>query len=455
MELPGSVTLPTTKPAAPTTTTTTTTDAAAAAAAATTTTTTQQAADGAATTQTTTTAKAKRPSAIDNIGARVEAAIKNGGKEPAKTEEVVVDKPVVVEDKPVTTTGEETDDQLNAEIADKTKQMDAAGRKAFADLRYQMRELKRAQKDTVPAAKIAEYETKVSDLQAKLDQASAVKPADPAEVQTMKDRIAELEARDNAREEELTAVKVERTDAFQNAVTKPRAEIEAKVAKWATKYEMTPADFLNALNDTSDNQSDMLVDAASKLNKVEEMEFFGMVTKMRDIAEKEQTFRGQAKVALEKITQQSSQQTEQQKASQRQAIEQAHTTNWAKLQEALPEILTPMTGDDADVVAWNQAQKDVETFSRNVDLSALKPEVQSELIQRGAVHNLLVAGMQSYKTQLAEKDTELTAALAELEKFQKSVPSARSTPREGATTTTPTTKDFVKGVDAKLKAAGF
>lgn len=456
MQLPTSATLPTAKPAAP----------AAAPAAETPTPAATPAVETPAPTPASETpatkAPAKRRSAVDSIGDKVtaalaaEAAKKNGTAEPATTgDDPTVDAPKVEPTAP--TAGDDSDDALKAEIETKTKQMDAAGRKAFADLRYELRELKRTQKDMVSASEIANYKTQLADLTTKLEQASATKQADPAEVQSLKDRIAEMEQRDSAREEELTAVKVERTDAFQKAVTQPRAEIVAKLEKLAKKYERPVGEFLAALNDTSDSQSDLLIEAASGMNKIEEMEFFGMVTKMRDIAAKEETFRGQAKEALAKITAASTQQTEAQRTQQRQALDAAHTAVWSKLSDALPDVLKPLVGDDAETLAWNTAQTDALSFARSVDLAALTPDVASELIQRGSVHHLVVGAMQAYKAQLAEAETARDNALTELAKFQKSKPGAQGTPRD--TTTAPATRggkaDFVKSVDEKLRAAGF
>ncbi len=354
---------------------------------------------------------------------------------------------------------EETDAEIEAEIAGKTKDMPAEAKAAFSKLRYEMRDINRKLKSTEPqAAKAAELETQLTETKSALEALQAKGVADPEEVARLKTELEAAQKRDIEREQELAAVKVESTDAFNKAITVPTKKIEDFVKTLATKYELSEASLIASLKDTSANQSDKLLEASEKMNDIEKARFYQAAVDLQKLGEDADVMRAQAKDALALINAKSTQEAEAKAKASRQVFEAAHSTNWDKMKTLLPDVLTPVTGTDEISVAWNKAQVDAEKFAKSTDYNALPVETRSELLQRAAVFPLIAGALKSLEDQLAAEKTAHNADLQKLEGFLKAAPgSSPRTPAEPGSPA-PGTKeptDFVARINKRMAEAGF
>lgn len=381
-------------------------------------------------------AEKNQPSAAKSLAEKIENALKGktvptaeekAAEEKAAADKVAADK---AEAEKAAKAGtkveikEQTDAEIEAEVAAKTKGMDGAHREAFKDKSYKVRELQRQLKAAVPKTEVDALQTKITEMQVQLDAAKTATPADPVEVEALKKQVADYE-------QEFSVIKVEKTKPFQDAVTKPREAIEEQARKFAKKYELDADKIVAALKDTSDKQSDLLIDALEGMNEIDKRKMIVAADKMVEISEKETTLRANAKEALAKIGEKAAGQTEAEKAAAKQARETAHVSNWSALKEALPDVLKTFEGDDDATKTWNATVTGAETFSKDADFESMKPEVQSQVLQRAAVYPLIVGMMKSVEAQLAASKTAHEADLAELTKFRSKVPGGEGTPKDG------------------------
>jgi hypothetical protein len=383
------------------------------------------------------------------------AAAEKAAAEKAVADKAAADKAAAEKKGP---DAELTDDAFKAQVEAEAKGIkDEKAARTWSDLRYSERALKRAQKDMVPTAKLTELETQLTEVRQQLETAKTAPAATPEEITQYKAKIEALEKRDAEREGELMVSKVERTNEFQNAVTKPRQAVEEKMSKLAKKYEISPRDLMAALSDNSDAQSDKLVELTEKMNRFDAAQVDNALRDLLTYSEKEVTLRSNAKEALEKVATKTQDQTNAQVKAAGEARKAAHGANWTALKEQVGDVLTPAEGDTDDVKTWNKAQTDAEVFARDTDFSALKPEVQSQVMQRASVHPLLMGKLQAVEAELKAANDREQAALKRVEQFEKAKPGndanrhaddANADPAKGKT-------DFVERVSARFAAAGM
>ncbi len=345
-----------------------------------------------------------------------------------------------------------TDDQFKATVESEVKGLDPKQAKAWADLRYSERALRRGQKDLVPAAKLKELQDKLTVAEAKVTDA----PADPAVVAQLKADNEALKKRDVERENELMVAQVERTEAFQIAVTKPIKAAQEQVSKFAKKYELDAGTLMNALTDTSDNQSDLLESAMEKMNSVDKTRYIALVDKIAQANEKGAVLRANAKEALEKVSAKTSVDLEAAQKIASEARKAAHSANWTKLKELIPDVLSPVEGTDDVTVNWTKAQTDAEVFARDTEFGKLKPDVQSQVLQRAAVFPLVMGRVKQLETQVTEAQTAHKAALERLAKFEAAYPNLDASKPSGEDTSKAKGPvDFVERVSARFREAGL
>jgi hypothetical protein len=353
---------------------------------------------------------------------------------------------------------DDSDATVAAEIAAKTKDMSAEAKSAFSKLQYEKRDLNRKLKDVEPrAAKATELETQLAANQKEIDSLRAQTAVDPEEVTRLKAELADAKSRDTEREQLLAAVKVESTDAFKNAITVPTQKIENQVKTLAKKYELSEAELMSALRDTTDQQSDKLLTASEKMNEIEKARFYQAAVDLQKFGEDAEVMRAQAKDALALISAKSTESATAKKQVDKTVFDAAHNTNWTKLKTLLPDILTPATSTDEVSVAWNKAQVDAEAFAKSTDFEALPIETRSEVLQRAAVFPLLAGALKSYEDQLAAEKAAHEVDLQKLEGFLKAspAPAPRSPAEPNAPTPADKETDFVKRVNARFAEAGL
>lgn len=361
------------------------------------------------------------------------------------------EEPTAPVDKKLGKEPDDTDEGIKAEIETKTKGMDGAARQAWADLRYEQRENRRALKDMVPKTSVIDLEAQLVQVRQELATAKTASPqnVDATELESLREQLKQ-------RDSDLMVAKVEKTEAFANAVTKPLAKVDEKVQKLAKKYDLSAVELNAALTDTSDAQSDLIESAIEKMNTLDRQNFLSLVGDVNKANESATVLRSQAAEALKTLASKTATQTDQQVAEQKLAREAAHETNWKALVESMPDVLTPFEGDEPDVLVWNEGIKKADLDAKTADFGALKPEVQSQVLQRAAVFPLMAGTIQSLKEQLADSTAAHEATKIELGKFTEKKPGGESQREGGAAETTKTgPKDSVKNANDKFARAGF
>ncbi len=403
---------------------------------------------------------------VKSVGEKIEALLKGEtvlDKSPAKgtPKKTQSDKPAESDSQKPETAKEssiidkdDSDEAIKKEIETKTRGMDGAARKAWADLRYAERDLRRRMKDMVPSAKLTELQKSLAETQAALEAAKA-NSADPVELNKLREELAAAKKRDEERELELMATRVERSETFQKEVTRPREKIYQMAKSLAKKYELSERELIDALNDTSEAQTDRLTELTERMNRFEIAKIDAAVSDLIAINEKEAELRQKSKELLSSLEAAKTNQTAEEIAKIKAAREAAHAKNWQALKEALPEILTPVEGDDETVKNWNKAQQDAETFAKTADFNTYAPEIQSQLLQRAAVFPLMAGMLQSFKSQLESERAAHEATKIELSKFLEKRPGGASDHDDNVTTGDEGEVDFVKRVETAIRKAGL
>jgi hypothetical protein len=397
-------------------------------------------------------------SAVESIGERIEqakadeAAAKAAGKtieqyradkaaaEQAKAEPET--KPAAEKPK----TGDDlSDEAFKAQVESETKGMDPSKSKSWAELRYEQRALKRAQKDMVPKAEVAKYEAQLNELKQQIEAAKANTPADPTEVTELKAKLAEYEA-------DLMVAKVERTDAYKNGVTAVRENVQKTVDKLAAKYEVKPSELMAALHATASEESDAaLVEIVEKMNRFDAGKVDNLLQEIAKANSTETVLRANAKEALAKIEAKQNGQTQEQVAAAKAAREAAHKKNWQAVAEGeLKSVLAPVE----NAPEWTQAQQQAQEFASTVDFNALSPEDSAVAAQRLAVYPLVMGTLQLREQQLSETNTKLEEALQRLAKFEENKARGGSLVEGGPSTDPAKGKtDFVERINARIAEA--
>lgn len=403
---------------------------------------------------------AKRKGALESIGERVEKAQRDEKESAAAAETEKTKK--AEEHKAATAADPESDDALNDEIEKTAKDWEPGQKKAFTKKTYELRDIKRQNKELQTKAAEAEtLRTKAAELERKLTEVqNTASTPDTKQIDTLKEEVKNLTQRAEtaeqtaqAKEQELSVTAVERSDAFKKAVTAPKEVIENKVREIAKKYELPEKVVLAALNGTTEDQ----VDVAGPFNEADKIAFYTLATKIEDLNGVAETLRANAKESLGKMQSEREQQTAQQTAAQKEARASTHTQSWKALQEAVP-LLTPAVGDDDATKNWNQHLVDADTFSQS-DFSQLDMPSQTKVMQRASVFPMLVGAIGTYQAQLGERDGKIAEQAAEIATLRKSRPGGEITTRETLvneeTDAAKGDKDFVSRVGKKLAAAGL
>jgi hypothetical protein len=325
-------------------------------------------------------------------------------------------------------------DPLNREIEAETKHMGAKERAAWKKLRYENRDYARKIKDAeATTAKITELETKLAE-------ASKVAPADNQELDALRTRLADAE--------KILAIKdVESTAEFQTAVTKPRTAIEDMARSLAAKYNVSEADVLRALHDTSDKRSDLLAEVASGMNEVDRYDLYTGARTLKELSSKADLFRANAKETLAQITTQNQSRLDQDTQAQAQMRETAHKTGWTKMQEEVP-VLTPAEGDDDVTKNWNAEIANAETFARTSNYNEFDVGSQVAIMHRAAVYPLLAGAVTSLQTELKNAHTELQQLRGSRPGAGGGIAANERVTRKGGPT------DFVERINERLSALG-
>jgi hypothetical protein len=422
---------------------------------------------------------AKRESAVDAIGRKIEA-IKRG-EDPSVTPEQIAakaaeraeaqrvleaeaaaeaaaKKPTPTPEPTPTPTPTDTnlptppgpkddsDAAIQAEVEVKMKGQPGEVKAAFAEARYAERALRRELNKAKPQLeKVTQLETELAEAKKNLESAT-----NSPEVQTLKERAEQLTKDVAERDARLAAYDVTTTPDFQREVTDRRSSVNSTLTALATKHEISPAELIAAVNDTSDAQSDKLATLTEGMNRFEIAKVDNAIGEILKANQNETTLKANAQEALKKIRERDAAVTQtntQSKVAERKA---AHTENWKTLATVIPEVLTPVEGTDEVSTNWNKAQVEAKLFAEITDFDSMDAVAQNDVIQRAAVFPLLAGALKSMQKQLDARVAAHEADLVELGKFRAAVPGPANPREPGSPAAKNEPTDWAERVSKKL-----
>lgn len=255
------------------------------------------------------------------------------------------------------------------------------------------------------------------DLKAERERAAALE-AKLAEVEkaragTDPEEVTRLRQLNEEYERELQVARVEATQEFKEAVVLPMQKIRETVSAFATKYEISEADILNAFSEADASaRADKLSDLAAGMNDRDKFSLYDLETRFAKVQGTREKVVNNAKLALEKIEQH---RQEQAKAEQEEHGKRYANTigkAWEEAQGAVP-LLNPIEGDDE----WNGQLNQAQEFVRSLDFGQLNDEGKARLAIRSAIAPIIYG-------QFVLAMNELKEAKSTLEKYQKATPKA-------------------------------
>jgi hypothetical protein len=388
----------------------------------------------------------------DAIGAKLDAAFKNGGLD---------DKPPVADPAPPTQASEiapsaddsklpggdikppadkmtpphsdpESDEALAQEIDRTTKGWEKKQREAFADKTYKLRELKRQNQS---------FQEKLTELEKK---SSSV---DPKALEAANSQLKELQDKISEYESKLAVADVTQTSAWQATVAEPLAEIDGFLDKLATRYTASKADLKAALSATGDDRSDKIAAATSDMNDYDRSLFFQSALRAEQIEKVAQQMRENARGTLDQLTAAEQQQRSQMESARQAEWNAALPKAWGNVVK-MADSLTESDGADD----WNAAVAKAKSFAETVKFDDLGVTEQAEVMHRAAAFPLV-------NSMVKAMEEEIGTLRNSLARYTKSVPGAGGSANSGSNTSAPTSGNdglsFEDAIALKMREAGL
>lgn len=255
------------------------------------------------------------------------------------------------------------------------------------------------------------------DLKAERERATALEAKlaelEKSRAETDPEEVTRLRQLNEEYERELQVARVEATREFKEAVVLPMQKIRETVSSFATKYEISEADILNAFSEADASaRADKLSDLAAGMNDRDKFSLYDLETRFAKVQGTREKVVNNAKLALEKIEQHRQEQakTEQEEHGKRYAS--TIVKAWEEAQGAVP-LLNPIEGDDE----WNGQLNQAQEFVRALDFGQLNDDGKARLAIRSAIAPIIYG-------QFVLAMNELKEAKSTLEKYQKATPKA-------------------------------
>ena len=282
------------------------------------------------------------------------------------------------------------------------------------------------------------------DLKAERERAAALEAKlaelEKSRAETDPEEVTRLRQLNEEYERELQVARVEATREFKEAVVAPMQKIRESVSAFATKYEISEADILNAFSEADASaRADKLSDLAAGMNDRDKFSLYDLETRFAKVQSTREKVVNNAKLALEKIEQH---RQEQAKAEQEESGKRYLGTlakAWEEAQGAVP-LLNPIEGDDE----WNGQLNQAQEFVRSLDFGQLNDDGKARLAIRSAIAPIIYG-------QFVLAMNELKEAKATLEKYQKATPKAGGGNAAAQQANKEEFDDFMSALKANLK----
>lgn len=332
--------------------------------------------------------------------------------------------------KPAAPSGDDLD--LNKEIDAATATFTSDAKKSWAAKTYELRDAKRK----LAAAEAAAVERDA--LKAKVTELETRSTAPAAEVEALRKQLADTE-------QEVAAVRLERTVTYKTQIAEPIAAAEAAALQLGVKGEIKEAEVLAAIRDASADRAKKLGDILANLNEFDKVSFVQTVRQIDALKVKATELQANAKQSLEAMIAQEQAVKIAADAKRKADYETAVPEAWSAIGAAVP-VLKPVEGNDA----WNNGLTNAKEFAKN-EFSAFDPKSQVTIMQRAGVFPLLQGTIQHQAAQIA-------ALTADLAKYRQITPGAGG---DGTTVSTPAApvdhskETLAQSIDRRLREAGI
>jgi hypothetical protein len=280
--------------------------------------------------------------------------------------------------------------------------------------------------------KLTEANAKIAEAEKKLADASATSP----------DAVKELQAKVDRYEKELGALKIEATDEYQKAVTRPMAKAQADLRAIAVRNKVSEGDLAAALSEPDlGARNAKLAELTSEFNRWDLNEFDRVLTKISDINEAKANFDATAADRAKGLTAQQAADAAAAKAEIQRNWNHALVSVREKLAKEIPVF--GQTGDEK----WDADLKAKLDGVQNLDLSALSNEDLAAAMYRSeAVPMLLtlITDLFGQTRTLNETVTKLRGTSAT--PTAGKAPASEAVPKPQPQTFTEAAKEALKGI---------
>lgn len=241
-------------------------------------------------------------------------------------------------------------------------------------------------------------------LKAELEEAKKDK-ADPQEITRLKEELESLKKNYGESEAELNVARVEGTQEFKAAITKPTNDILGLAEKFAEKYSVDKSALVSALqNSDSNKQSDLLTALTQTFNERDRLRVYRMADDLLELGERKKVLLENSKATLERITAKRKADMDALTSSQKANYDAALNSVEAELKSKGSFFHTE--GDDLDNEHVT-ALKGAYDTARKIDLDQLQPKGRAYAAMAGALFPIAMQRLGALQAKLAEAQAEL------------------------------------------------
>jgi hypothetical protein len=279
---------------------------------------------------------------------------------------------------------------------------------AFTHRNQKIREQKRL---------IKELETKASEadaLRAEAAKAKADLDAAKANPETTTRELAEIRAKYEEAQKELSVSRIEATDLYKREVAGPKKAVEETIEQIATDNEIAVRDIYAALNaKTPKERAKALSDIGASLTDFEKSKLFQSADALAALEARADQFRSEAKTRLEALDVERKAQEAKTSGITTEEWHKAADSAWGQLVEEAP-IFKEEEGNDR----WNEGLTGIRDFVKNTSFTKdLDTTNQAVVMGRaGAFPTLLVIAnnLRMQRDALRDKLTKVTSKQPDL-----------------------------------------
>lgn len=325
----------------------------------------------------------------------------------------------------VAPTDPDSDEGIESAVAKETAGMGAKERASWSKLRYELRDARRALKETETLKADLETARKATNPNAALE----------AKVKELTEALSQADVK-------VARADITQTSKWQSEVAQPSALISASVSRLAKKYNVSEGSLREALSYVGDDRGDKLGEAAANFNGFDANEFYQAAALNDRVTASANSLRESAAAELKAITEADEAAKTAESAAAKAEWNSALPKAWEKVAADSPALKEVEGADD-----WNAAVAGAQKFAENVSYDDLGVFEQAQVMHRAAAFPLQASVIKAQETELAN----LRTALA---RYKKATPAAGVTPPGGKAAVSPEL-GFTEAIDAEFANAGL